>query len=65
LTLSKRCRCTLAFRASNYLEGHRIFWDVANPANAVVVDLDDETFNQLVIEVQDPDQAVALLTAAV
>jgi len=48
-----------------YLEGRRIFWDVANPANAVVVDLDDETFNQLVIEVQDPDQAVALLTAAV
>jgi hypothetical protein len=45
-----------------YLDGKRIFWDVANPEGAVVIDLDDETFSQLVIEVQDPDGVVAMLS---
>lgn len=45
-----------------HLEGRRIFWDVCNADNVVVVDLDDENYSQLVIEVADPDATVALLT---
>ena len=46
-----------------YLDGQRIFWDVCDPEKTVVVDLDDEDYQQLIIEVSDPDAAVTLLTA--
>ena len=48
-----------------HLDGKRIFWDVHNSDNAVVIDLDDEDYNQLVIEVQNPDAVVALLSAKI
>ena len=46
-----------------HLDGKRIFWDVRNPDNAVVIDLDDEDYKQLIIEVENPDAVVALLSA--
>lgn len=46
-----------------YLEGKRIFWDVSDPDKAVVVELEDEKYNQLVIEVEDPDAVINLLTS--
>lgn len=46
-----------------YLDGKRIFWDVSNPDKAVVVELEDETYNELIIEVEDPDAVVKLLTS--
>ena len=39
------------------------FFDVANPAHAVVVTLHDEEYQQLIIEVDDPAAVVALLSA--
>jgi hypothetical protein len=45
-----------------YLDGKRIFWDVCRPDNTVVVDLDDEVYHQLIIEVPDADAVVSLLT---
>lgn len=47
-----------------YLDGQRIFWDVRDAENAVVIDLADESYQQLVIEVEDPDRVVAMLSAA-
>ncbi len=44
-----------------HLDGDRIFWDVSNPENAVVVDLVDHDYRQLVIEVEDPDAVVSML----
>jgi len=44
-----------------YLKGQRLFWDVRNADNVVVVDLADEEYQQLVIEVEDPDAVVRLL----
>ena len=46
-----------------YLDGKRIFWDVSNPDKAVIVELDDEEYNQLVIEVENPDAVISLLTS--
>ncbi len=46
-----------------YLDGKRIFWDVSDPDRAVVVELEDEEYNQLVIEVDDPDAVIHLLTS--
>lgn len=40
------------------------FIDVSNPANAVVVTLRDEEYQQLIIEVEDPVAVVALLATS-
>jgi hypothetical protein len=35
-----------------------VFWDVHHPAQAVVLSLADETFDELVIEVENPTEFV-------
>lgn len=45
-----------------HLHGERIFWDVRHPDNAVVVELEDEAYKELVVEVEHPDAAVAMLS---
>lgn len=47
-----------------YHDGKRVFWDVHNPDNTVVIELRDERYNELVIEVAEPLAAVALVKAA-
>ena len=47
-----------------YQDGRRVFWDVHNPEKAIVIDLHDERFNQLVVEVADPGEAVKLIQSA-
>lgn len=44
-----------------YQDGKRIFWDVHHPENTIVIDLHDERFNQLIIEVADPAAAVTMI----
>ncbi|MGB9028594.1 MAG: hypothetical protein WCC27_00630 [Acidobacteriaceae bacterium] len=44
-----------------YQQGKIIFWDVHNPENTIVIDLRDERYGQLVVEVDDPAAAVALI----
>jgi hypothetical protein len=46
-----------------YQDGKRVFWDVHNPENTVVIDLHDERYNQLIVEVADPQAAAALMGA--
>jgi hypothetical protein len=47
-----------------YQDGKRVFWDVHNPDNTVVIELSDERYNQLIVEVADPQAAVELVKAA-
>jgi hypothetical protein len=47
-----------------YQDGKRIFWDVHNPANTVVIELRDERYDELVVEVADPPAAVKLIQDA-
>jgi hypothetical protein len=47
-----------------YQDGKRLFWDVHNPANAIVIELSDDRYDQLIVEVADPDAALASITAA-
>ena len=44
-----------------YQDGKRIFWDVHDTDNAVVIELRDEHYDRLVVEVADPNAAVALV----
>jgi hypothetical protein len=47
-----------------YQDGQRVFWDVHNPDNTVVIELKDERYNELIVEVADPQVAVELVKAA-
>jgi hypothetical protein len=44
-----------------YQDGKRIFWDVHNPANTVVITLRDERYDELVVEVSDPPAALKMI----
>lgn len=47
-----------------YQDGKRIFWDVHDPNKTIVIDLHDERYNQLIVEVADPRAAVNLIQNA-
>jgi len=38
-----------------YQDGKRVFWDVHNPEKTIIIDLHDERYNELVVEVDDPN----------
>lgn len=44
-----------------YQDGKRVFWDVHDPDKTIVIDLHDETYNQLIVEVDDPAAAIQLI----
>jgi hypothetical protein len=46
-----------------YLDAKRVFWDVHNPDNTVVIELLDERYSELIVEVADPKVAIALVKA--
>ncbi|MDX3387545.1 hypothetical protein PV682_39800 [Streptomyces niveiscabiei] len=45
-------------------DGEKIFWDVKDPSKAVVIELSDERYTRLVLQVDDPRAAVALVENA-
>jgi len=47
-----------------YQDGKRVFWDVHRPDKTIVIDLHDERYNELVVEVDDPEQAVKMIQNA-
>jgi hypothetical protein len=47
-----------------YQDGKRVFWDVHRPEKTIVIDLRDERYNELVVEVDDPEAAVRLIQNA-
>ena len=47
-----------------YQDGKRVFWDVHNPDNTVVIELKDERYNELIVEVDNPQLAVKMVKGA-
>ena len=47
-----------------YQDGKRVFWDIHKPETAVVIELHDETYNELVIEVEQPEAVVSAISSA-
>ncbi len=46
-------------KAGTFYENHgQIFWDVHHPENAVVIELKDERYRELIVEVKDPQSSV-------
>jgi hypothetical protein len=48
-----------------HIEGERVFWDVHDPTKAVVIELADERYARLVIQVAEPDDTVTQIEHAV
>ncbi len=48
-----------------YQHGKRIFWDVHDPANTVVISLRDDRYDELIVEVANPNAAVKLIQDAI
>ena len=46
-----------------YQEGERVFWDVHDPVKPVVIQLRDERYARLVIEVENPSATAAAIQA--
>lgn len=42
-------------------DGTKIFWDVVDKNNCIIIDLIDEDYKQLIIEVKNPKEAINLL----
>jgi hypothetical protein len=47
-----------------YQHGRRIFWDVHDPERTVVVELRDERYDELIVEVESPATTLGELQAA-
>ena len=47
-----------------YQHGQRVFWDVHNPENTIVIELRDERYDELIVEVVDPQLTVESVRAA-
>jgi hypothetical protein len=47
-----------------YQDGKRVFWDVRHPEKTIVIDLHDERYNELIVEVDDPEEVVKLIQTA-
>jgi hypothetical protein len=47
-----------------YQDGKRVFWDVHHPEKTIVIDLRDERYSELIVEVDDPDKAINLIQKA-
>ncbi len=50
------------FRAGTFwMHGHRAFYDVRHPEKTIVVELENEHYAELIVEVADPAAAVRML----
>ena len=47
-----------------YQHGQRVFWDVHHPDKTIVIELRDERYNELIVEVANPQVSVELIKAA-
>ncbi|GAA2641619.1 hypothetical protein [Paractinoplanes durhamensis] len=48
-----------------HIDGERVFWDVHDPTKAVVIQLADERYTRLIIEVPDPRETVDRVERAI
>jgi hypothetical protein len=47
-----------------YQHGKRVFWDVHHPENTIVIELRDERYDELIVEVVNPKATAETIQAA-
>ncbi len=55
----------LVTAGSFYQSGRMVFYDVHHAEQAIVVELDDDNYDRLIVEVRDPEGTVQLINAAI
>jgi hypothetical protein len=48
-----------------YSHGGFVFWDVHDPEKAIAIELLDERYHKIVVEVENPDQDIASIEEAI
>ena len=48
-----------------YQHGKRIFWDIHHPEKAIIIELHDDRYDELIVEVDDPLFAVEQIRAII
>jgi hypothetical protein len=48
-----------------YQHGRRVFWDVHDPKKAILIELHDERYNELIVEVENPEFEVDRIRGAI
>lgn len=48
-----------------YRKGERTFWDVRRPEKVIVIELRDERYQRLILEVAEPTGAVTIIARAI
>jgi hypothetical protein len=48
-----------------YKHGKRVFWEVSDPAQAVVIELKDDEYAELVVQVENPEAMVSQINQAI
>jgi len=48
-----------------YTNAGKVFWDIHHPENAITIHLADDTYNKLLIEVENPVSTVAVIQEAI
>jgi hypothetical protein len=46
-------------------DGDRVFWDVHDPAQAVVIELSDERYHRLIVQVEEPRRTAETINQAI
>ena len=54
----------LIIAGTYYKDGQKRFWDVTNPRKTIVVDLENEEFDRIIVDVEDPQEVVDRIEAA-
>ena len=47
-----------------YQSGEKIFWDVVDKDKAIIIDLEDESYKKLIIQVKNPSEAIDFINDA-
>jgi hypothetical protein len=48
-----------------YQQGKQVFWDVENPDQTIVLDLVHEHYQQIIIQVENPEEAIQQIKEAI
>ncbi len=54
---------TIITAGTFYKDGNKIFWDVSDMDKCILIDLKDEDYQQLIVEVENPEETIKLLIA--
>lgn len=53
----------IVYAGTFYHDGDKVFWDVRNRSKTIVIELENEEFNRLVVEVENVEETTKLIEA--